>query len=673
MLFRNRGTALYKHLVVITLIMAILACNIPTDLAEEAVEGLALLELFITPAGDDANDCQTPETACRTIVRGVRVANGMSNAILNLAAGTYDENDQAFIQHPMTLRGTGDAVIRHAAPYNNLDVFIVQVADGETVRMEQFSIEGGSIGIRLANGRLLADGVNFNQLATRAIQAAEGSGPISLQNSRITNTESNAIVINPNVNFTLRNGSISGSMGTPILNYGGTLTLEGVSIFDNVSAPSYPTAILNLAESAGLTGGILRISNSAIHNNRHNGDAMQEAIRHGGEVLEISNSTISSNSGGGLSSGGTNNQTILTHVTIASNAGIGLLASPDNRTRVRLVNSLIVYNGRDCDLRTRYTDASSLPAESINNIDSDNTCRETQSAERAAWDFNPGVDGVLNDNGGNTPTHALLRESPAVDAVDCLIGSDQRGVARPQGLRCDIGAFELEAELGAPPAAPSQTPLAILQETTPGATLPVLPSQISSTATPGEFVRFITGANCRSGPGTVYTIITALQEDSEVPAEGRNSDNTWWYVLVNAGTHCWVAASVVETFGPVTSLPVIPAPPTPIPSSTPTAVAVEIPTLAPVQVPGAPAQLYIENRVCNGQTYTVSLRWLDQSNNEQGFRVYRDGARISTLGDNETKFTDGPAFGGPYTYAVEAFNSGGASGRQTVIENGCIP
>jgi predicted outer membrane repeat protein len=57
----------------------------------------------------------------------------------------------------------------------------------------------------------------------------------------------------------------------------------------------------------------------------------------------------------------------------------------------------------------------------------------------------------LANNGGPTQTHALLSGSPAIDAANpAAPGSggnacppaDQRGVARPQGPRCDIGAFE---------------------------------------------------------------------------------------------------------------------------------------------------------------------------------------------------------------------------------------
>ncbi len=55
------------------------------------------------------------------------------------------------------------------------------------------------------------------------------------------------------------------------------------------------------------------------------------------------------------------------------------------------------------------------------------------------------LDPALANNGGPTLTHALVTDSPAIDAAgDCSpLGTDQRGVARPQGLACDIGAFEL--------------------------------------------------------------------------------------------------------------------------------------------------------------------------------------------------------------------------------------
>jgi CSLREA domain-containing protein len=61
---------------------------------------------------------------------------------------------------------------------------------------------------------------------------------------------------------------------------------------------------------------------------------------------------------------------------------------------------------------------------------------------------------ALADNGGPTKTQALSPGSPAIDAVPAAgagcTSTDQRGVTRPFGAGCDIGAFEL-----APPFAAS--------------------------------------------------------------------------------------------------------------------------------------------------------------------------------------------------------------------------
>jgi hypothetical protein len=63
--------------------------------------------------------------------------------------------------------------------------------------------------------------------------------------------------------------------------------------------------------------------------------------------------------------------------------------------------------------------------------------------------------GSLGDHGGAAPTVSLLHGSAALDAGDdavCMApvgppgfgagGLDQRGVPRPQGLHCDVGAYE---------------------------------------------------------------------------------------------------------------------------------------------------------------------------------------------------------------------------------------
>jgi uncharacterized repeat protein (TIGR01451 family) len=54
--------------------------------------------------------------------------------------------------------------------------------------------------------------------------------------------------------------------------------------------------------------------------------------------------------------------------------------------------------------------------------------------------------GPLQDNGGFAPTHALMANSPAINAGNSASceATDQNGVERPQGEICDIGAVEYQ-------------------------------------------------------------------------------------------------------------------------------------------------------------------------------------------------------------------------------------
>jgi hypothetical protein len=79
------------------------------------------------------------------------------------------------------------------------------------------------------------------------------------------------------------------------------------------------------------------------------------------------------------------------------------------------------------------------------NLTDDDSCGLTAPSDLVVADA---MLGPLADNGGPTETHALLAGSPAIDAgsPDCPPpATDQRGVLRPQGAACDIGAFESEA------------------------------------------------------------------------------------------------------------------------------------------------------------------------------------------------------------------------------------
>jgi len=136
-------------------------------------------------------------------------------------------------------------------------------------------------------------------------------------------------------------------------------------------------------------------------------------------------------------------------------------------------NTIVAHNTAGNDI---YNNGYSYPAEATisqgNNLDSENSCGFDQPTD--IINTNPLL-GPLQDNGGPTFTHALLDGSPAIDAGDNTgaPATDQRGVTRPQGENCDIGAFELEHGATTSTTGPSSSP------SVPAPPRPLNPPQMS--------------------------------------------------------------------------------------------------------------------------------------------------------------------------------------------------
>ena len=84
------------------------------------------------------------------------------------------------------------------------------------------------------------------------------------------------------------------------------------------------------------------------------------------------------------------------------------------------------------------------------NLEDGGTCALNQPTDMS--NTAPSID-PLENNGGQTATHALKGDSPAIDAGDNSACSavDQRGISRPVDgdgdgdAVCDIGAYEYQA------------------------------------------------------------------------------------------------------------------------------------------------------------------------------------------------------------------------------------
>ena len=92
-----------------------------------------------------------------------------------------------------------------------------------------------------------------------------------------------------------------------------------------------------------------------------------------------------------------------------------------------------------------------LNGASANNLSDDPSCGASFTVS------NKLLLGSLGDYGGDTPTVPLLPGSSALGAGATCEATDQRGVTRPQGTACDVGAFESQGFLLAVRSGNNQT------------------------------------------------------------------------------------------------------------------------------------------------------------------------------------------------------------------------
>ena len=129
--------------------------------------------------------------------------------------------------------------------------------------------------------------------------------------------------------------------------------------------------------------------------------------------------------------------------------------------------------------------------------------------------------GTLEDNGGPTPTMALGAGSAAIDSGAGCGSTDQRGVLRPVGAACDIGAYEF-----ALPGVSTGSPSAV----TPTSAL-LNGSVTANNASAGVVFEF--GETTAYGSHAPATAVTGLQS-APVAARltGLAPDTTYHYRLV---------------------------------------------------------------------------------------------------------------------------------------------
>jgi len=359
----------------------------------------------------------------------------------------------------VTLSGGRAVRIFNILPQGALELANLTIAEGAG---------GESGGAILNQGSLSVENVTF--IGNRA---AEGGAIYSTGSTSSVEISDSAFYDN----------SASGDGGAISMALGSTLTLSGSTLRGNVAGGRggaiYNTGVLtvrasqligNRAASGGAvhsTSAAASILESALRGNqaqaggggvRNEGTLALGAVElsensagSGGGVdssgeLRLANSTVSGNrasgNGGGITSRGT---LLLGSVTVAANsaagdgggvyiaAGTGVLSGT-----LLAANSDAGGDAPDC--------SGPLTSQGYNLIGNTAGCTIGGDTTGNILDTDPRI-GPLADNGGPTRTHALLLDSPAMNKVPtgtCFpIGQrDQRGIGRPVGKDCDIGAYE---------------------------------------------------------------------------------------------------------------------------------------------------------------------------------------------------------------------------------------
>ena len=375
----------------------------------------SLIEAIVNANNDAATfpDCAAGSGA-DTIVLPANAKATLKHAYDN----TYGPTGLPLITSPITIQGNGSTIVRRGGPRFRL----IAVSNSGDLTLQNVTLSGGSShydaalyhqgygGGALNYGSLTIEGSTISGNAAGFGGGVSNRGTLTIQNTTITKNRAS------DGNF---------NSGGGVLNLYGDVTIRDSTISNNLAA-NKGGGVINR--------GPLTIQNSTISGNSAvSGGGVSNTSYYGFSSLIITNSTITGNRadrGGGV-------------YNCSCYFGYGY-------TGLTLNRSLI--SGNNAGAAPEISNYGTVTADNFNLFGVNGNAGVTG--------FVPGLTDIvpargvklknivapLKNNGGSTQTHALAPGSPALDAVSLLdpscAGTDQRGVARPQGPGCDIGAFE---------------------------------------------------------------------------------------------------------------------------------------------------------------------------------------------------------------------------------------
>lgn len=352
------------------------------DLADPGLSGdtlCTLREAINSASTDTAGDC---------------VAGAGADTILFNTSGTIALTSQLTISDPVGL--TLDGVGRNVILSGNYAVRVLQLNPGVNLSLRNLTVTNGlATGGSFAGGGVGGGAGINNQFGNLTIDRCTFTGNTSTGNGGGIANYGDSTAVVPNGNLVITNSTFSNNsaaFGGAILNGRGKIWASHLTVVgNNAVTPACPAGslcTLSINEGGGIDNSIL------------SGATLQAGI------FNLENSIVAGN------------------YNVIKRTNLPDLTSPS-------------------DIRGYVTGGNTNLIGSSAGIFSG--LQNGVNGNIVGIDVNTIVNTTLANNGGPTQTMALLANSPAINtasATNCP-ATDQRGVARPQGTGCDIGAFEV--------------------------------------------------------------------------------------------------------------------------------------------------------------------------------------------------------------------------------------
>src|SRR5215213_2358991 len=386
---------------------------------------------FVVNSNADKEDASPRDGVCETATPGectLRAAIQQANALagsdtISIPAGTYT----------LSIAGTGE----DAAATGDLDITeslaISGAGMGKTILDagdldREFHVQSGTLtlsdltvqnGLADPGGALLVSSSSSITRVSFLNNRSTSDGSNGTGGAVFVSVEASADIVQSQFksNFAYFGGGAVASANATVFTISdstfdsNSTTLGGGALYPNGNSATIEnsTFINNSAD----TGGAIH-SNATSVNVSNSTFVGNSAVNHGAidsrvGTITVNNSTFSGNSASGL--------------------GDTLGDQSEQGGDLQVGNSILSGTG--------FNNCGGSVVDLGNNLSwpVENNCPGTST--------DPRLDS-LADNGGETETVALLADSLAIDAGDnrTCTPTDQRGVTRPQGDACDIGAFE---------------------------------------------------------------------------------------------------------------------------------------------------------------------------------------------------------------------------------------